>query len=68
VQAALARAKTKAEVRALLASHDVNAVNAAWKALKPLDRAALSLMRGFDGEIIHDFDPTADQDTRPDRC
>lgn len=62
VQAALRRARTKADVRSLLATHDANDVNIAWKTLEPLERAALSLMRGFDGEIIHDFNLAAETD------
>jgi hypothetical protein len=54
--AALERAKTKADVRALLAVRDIEEINAAWRALQPTDRAALSLVRAFDGEVV-DIDP-----------
>jgi hypothetical protein len=57
----LQRASEKRDVRSLMQEHDIEAVNAAWRALDPIDRAALHLMKAFDGTVIHDYDPTQDR-------
>jgi hypothetical protein len=44
-------------VRVLIATRDINEVNEAWRSLQPIDRAALSLVRALDGEIV-DIEPT----------
>jgi len=62
---ALQRARTKADVRSLLATRDINEINAAWRGLEPIKRAALSLVRAFDGEIV-DVDPTENWDETDD--
>lgn len=59
IKAALQRATTKADVRDLFQRHDVSDINAAWKELTPLERAALNLCRVFDGTIIHDYSEDA---------
>ncbi len=52
----LQRARSKADVRSLIQHFDADAINQAWLRLDPLDRAALSLVRATDGEIL-DVDP-----------
>lgn len=47
-------------MKALFQRHDVEAINAAWRQLDPIDRAALNLCRIFDGTIIPDY--TAGED------
>lgn len=45
----------KSDVKALLARHDVADVNAAWKQLPQVQKAALNLCRIFDGTIFYDL-------------
>lgn len=56
---ALRRSSERADVRALIQRHDIEEVNKAWKCLDPLERAALQLVKAFDGTVIHGADPTA---------
>ena len=58
--AALQSAQTKADVREMLASNGYESVNEAWGQLDELTKASLSLVKGFDGQIIHDFRPESD--------
>lgn len=53
---ALEQASRKGDVRLLFQRHDVADINAAWKALSPAQRGALTLCRVFDGTIIHELD------------
>ncbi len=63
--AALKRAATKADVRALLDTYGHEPVSDAWKHLDSIDKAALSLVRVFNGTLLHDTgsepDPVRDQ-------
>ena len=52
---ALQRARSRGDVRELFRRHDADSVNAAWKKLDLVDRAALLLCRDFDGTVIRDY-------------
>lgn len=52
----LEQASCKSDVKALLTRHDVADVNAAWKQLPGVQKAALNLCRIFDGTIFYDLD------------
>lgn len=58
--AALQRASERTDVRALIQGHNLDEVNKAWRALDPLDRASLHLVKAFDGAVIHGYTPTSD--------
>jgi hypothetical protein len=60
ILSALQRCSQRADVRALINSHDLEEVNKAWKCLAPLDRAALHLVKAFDGTVIHDASAAAE--------
>ena len=51
---ALQSATTKSDVRRLLEKHGHEQVSSAWNQLDSLDKAALNLVRIFDGTLIHD--------------
>jgi hypothetical protein len=52
---ALQRATNKGQVRQLFQRHDVDAINTAWRQLKPVERSALLLCKHFDGTIIPEY-------------
>ena len=52
---ALSQAETKADVRMLLNEYGYEPVNDAWGKLDDLTRASLSLVKGFDGQVLHDI-------------
>ena len=57
---ALQTAKTKGEVRSLLEQHGYEPVNAAWGQLDDLTKSSLSLVKAFDGQVLHDVRPEPD--------
>ena len=52
---ALSTAETKSDVRRLLNEHGYEPVNEAWGQLDDLTKASLSLVKGFDGQVLHDI-------------
>lgn len=48
--------RTKGEVRALMHRLPRPELDAAWRELDPVARAALELVRAFDGIIVPEFD------------
>ena len=52
--AALRNASTKQDVRSLLDKHGHEPVSAAWTSLDPIEKAALNLVRVFNGTLLHD--------------
>ena len=52
---ALSQAETKADVRMLLNEYGYEPVNDAWGKLDDLTRASLPLVKGFDGQVLHDI-------------
>ncbi len=57
---ALQSAETKGDVRDLLAEHGYEPVNDAWLKLDDLTKASLSLVKEFDGQVLHDVRPESD--------
>ena len=57
---ALQSAETKGDVRALLDEHGYEPVNAAWVQLDDLTKSSLSLVKAFDGQVLHDVRPEPD--------
>lgn len=57
---ALKSAETKGDVRQLLAKHGYEPVNNAWLQLDDLTKASLSLVKEFDGQVLHDVRPEPD--------
>ncbi len=57
---ALQSAQTKGDVRALLDEHGYEPVNAAWGELDDLTKSSLSLVKAFDGQVLHDIRPESD--------
>jgi hypothetical protein len=57
LQEALLRATCKQDVRLLQQNHGADALQAAWRQLPSIDRAALLLARYSDGTILHDLNP-----------
>tara|TARA_Y100000356_G_scaffold87859_1_gene73430 strand:- start:89 stop:298 length:210 start_codon:yes stop_codon:yes gene_type:complete len=51
---ALSSAQTKSDVRQLISTHGRENVVKAWDSLDAVDKAALRLVKEFDGTIIHD--------------
>ena len=51
---ALSSAQTKSDVRQLISTHGRENVVKAWDSLNAVDKAALRLVKEFDGTIIHD--------------
>ena len=56
----LQTAATKSDVRTLLDDHGYEPVNAAWGQLDDLTKASLSLVKAFDGQVLHDIRPEPD--------
>jgi len=52
---ALSTAETKSDVRRLLNEYGYEPVNEAWGQLDDLTKASLSLVKGFDGQVLHDI-------------
>ena len=50
----LQSAATKSDVRQLISTHGRENVVKAWDSLYTVDKAALRLVKEFDGTIIHD--------------
>lgn len=57
---ALKKAENKADVRILLNEYGYEPVNDAWGKLDDLTRASLSLVKGFDGQVLHDIGSESD--------
>ena len=57
---ALQTAENKGDVRRLLTEYGYEPVNAAWGQLDDLTRASLSLVKGFNGQVLHDIRPEPD--------
>ena len=57
---ALQSAETKGDVRALLDEYGYEPVNAAWGQLDDLTKSSLSLVKAFDGQVLHDVRPEPD--------
>lgn len=57
---ALQSAETKGDVRALLDEHGYEPVNTAWGQLDDLTKSSLSLVKAFDGQVLHDVRPEPD--------
>ena len=57
---ALQSAETKGDVRALLDEHGYEPVNAAWGQLDDLTKSSLSLVKAFDGQVLHDIRSESD--------
>ncbi len=68
--AALHKAATKADVRQLLEEYGYEPVNEAWGQLDDLTRASLSLVKGFNGQVLHDVRPEPDtlREQQADSC
>lgn len=58
--AKLQQAETKADVRELLEEHGYEPVNAAWGQLDDLCKASLSIVKAFEGQVLHDVRPEPD--------
>lgn len=58
--AKLQQAETKADVRKLLEEHGYEPVNAAWGQLDDLSKASLSIVKAFEGQVLHDVRPEPD--------
>ena len=57
---ALQSAQTKGDVRALLDEQGYEPVYAAWGELDDLTKSSLSLVKAFDGQVLHDIRPESD--------
>ena len=57
---ALQSAQTKGDVRGLLAEYGYEPVNTAWGQLDDLTKSSLSLVKAFDGQVLHDIRPESD--------
>jgi hypothetical protein len=53
---AIEEAGSRSDMARLLQTYSYDQVNAAWKLVSPLQRAALSFVRNFDAHIAHDLD------------
>ena len=58
--AKLQQAESKADVRELLEEHGYEPVNAAWGQLDDLSKASLSIVKAFEGQVLHDVRPEPD--------
>ena len=58
--AKLQQAETKADVRELLEEHGYEPVNTAWGQLDDLSKASLSIVKAFEGQVLHDVRPEPD--------
>ena len=58
--AKLQQAETKADVRELLEEHGYEPVNAALGQLDDLSKASLSIVKAFEGQVLHDIRPEPD--------
>ncbi len=56
------RASCRQDMAKLLQCHTYDEVNQAWRHVSPVQRAALSFIRNFDGAISHDLDNLTEQD------
>jgi len=52
---ALQTAENKGDVRRLLSEYGYEPVNAAWGQLDDLTKSSLSLVKAFDGQVLHDI-------------
>ncbi len=57
---ALQTAQNKGDVRSLLTEYGYEPVNAAWGQLDDLTKSSLSLVKAFDGQVLHDVRPEPD--------
>lgn len=60
ITSGLAAATTRRDVQLLLERYGYDTVAASWTQIPPVQRAALSLVKTFDGCIIHDDDGPSD--------
>lgn len=56
------RASCRQDMAKLLQTHTYDEVNSAWKSVSPVQRAALSFIRNFDGFVPHELDNLSEQD------
>lgn len=59
---AIEQASCRQDMARLLQRHSYNEVNAAWKHVSPVQRAALSFIRNFDGFVPHELDNLSEHD------
>jgi hypothetical protein len=59
------RASCRQDMAKLLQCHTYDEVNQAWRHVSPVQRAALSFVRNFDGSIAHDLDGLSEHDVFP---
>ena len=67
---ALQTAESKGDVRRLLAEYGYEPVNAAWGQLDDLTKSSLSLVKAFDGQVLHDIgsEPNAVREQQAHPC